>query len=228
MLSANYQKSLKNNNLFIDFSLSDLTHIMANIRTCSLFKGESLFQKDQIAKHFFLVLKGEIKLSLFSSGGDETIVDFITVGKTFAEAIMFLDEKKYPINATALTDSLLLQIDMKSYLNILKRSSKTSFKIMARLSQRLHWSLVEIDNLSLHNGTYRLIYFLLTSTEKSANTQPTIDLTISKNMLAQRVSIKPETLSRILQRLSNNGLLSVNHNTITLLKPDELQNIIST
>ncbi len=226
MLTLKQQEILKQNDLFTDFNEAELAQIIAKTSYHELKKKQHFFVEGQPARHFFLAIYGSIKLSFLSPRGDEKVMDIIGAGNTFAEAVMFLNEKTYPVSATALKDSGVLQIDAQGYLNILEKSPKACFKIMARLSKRLHWSLTEIKSLSLHDGTYRLLKFLLNNAQQTGKTTQ-IDLLVTKNILASQLSVQPETLSRILNKLSNDGLLSVNNNRITLLRPVELKNIVS-
>ncbi|VVM24710.1 hypothetical protein BSPWISOXPB_258 [uncultured Gammaproteobacteria bacterium] len=76
----------------------------------------------------------------------------------------------------------------------------------------------------LHDGKYRLIRFLLANAKRSND----VDLSVAKNILASQLSIKPETLSRILKELSKQGLITVDSDHIMLLKVAELKNIIIT
>jgi Mn-dependent DtxR family transcriptional regulator len=54
-----------------------------------------------------------------------------------------------------------------------------------------------------------------------------VHLFVSKNILASQLSIKPETLSRILKELSKQGLIEVNNSHILLLRPLELESLVN-
>jgi CRP-like cAMP-binding protein len=139
---------------------------------------------------------------------------------------MFFEQKYYPLNAIALEDSSVIRINNDDYLNVLKKSPKLCFQVMAIFSQRLHKMLLEINNLSLHDGRYKLITFLLNHTQQQEDGSIKVHLPVAKNILAQRLSIQPETLSRIFKSLSKQDLITVNNRHIILLKPIELKNMI--
>lgn len=216
------QQDLKKAPLFSEFNAVEL----AQIGGCSdyqvLEKNQILFQQGQMATNFFLNIHGQIKLAFLSAQGDEKIMDTIHQGQSFAEAIMFLGEKQYPLNATALIPSVILCINAQCYLDILEKSPRACFKIMGKLSHRLHWAMSEINHLTLHNGTYRLVSFLL-NIEQNDDKLGNIYLPISKQMLASKLAIQPETLSRILKKLTEEGLLKVDKNHISLLDIPKLQ-----
>lgn len=224
-MSRNKQQDLKESNLFAGFGTLDLEQISEHSNYRVLEKDQTLFQQGQAATDFFLTIHGQIKLALLSMQGDEKVIDVIGEKQSFAEAIMFSDNKQYLLNATALVPSTVLCINAQCYLEILEKSPKACFKIMGKLSQRLHWAVNEINNLTLHNGTYRLVSFLLDQVQQSDKSAG-IHLSISKQMLASQLAIQPETLSRILKKLAKEGLLKVDKNHINLLEVSKLQQLI--
>jgi CRP-like cAMP-binding protein len=97
---------------------------------------------------------------------------------------------------------------------------------MAGMTRRLHAKINEINNLTLHNATYRLVVFLLEQLPKDALELAEIHLSTPKSVIASRLSIQPETFSRILTRLSARGLIQVNGNDITLLDVQGLRDLL--
>ncbi|VVM24709.1 hypothetical protein BSPWISOXPB_257 [uncultured Gammaproteobacteria bacterium] len=102
MLSAEHQKTLQTNALFADFTMNELAQISQSTVFVRVASQQRLFEQGQTAKDFFLLVDGKIKLAFLSSEGFEKVVDVIHPGHSFAEAVMFLGKKRYPLNATAL------------------------------------------------------------------------------------------------------------------------------
>jgi len=141
------------------------------------------------------------------------VIEVITPGNSFAEAVMFMEPAGYPVNASAVSDTRLLAFENRVFLDLLEESPALTRKLLATLSRRLHALLQEIDELSLHNATYRLVTYLLQQDRTGGH----IDLSVPKQLVASRLSIKPETLSRILARLRERGLVQIDGEHITLL-----------
>lgn len=175
----------------------------------SLDQGEHLFEAGSRADEFYLLASGQIKLYRLSPAGQEKVIEIIRPGQTFAEALMFLDIPTYPVNAQALTPATLYAIKNRVFLDILRGSVETCFHVMADISMRLKHHLNEIDALTLQNATLRVVNYLgqLIPTGDSAAAE--ITLPAAKNIIASRLSITPETLSRILNVLSSKGLIAV-------------------
>ncbi len=225
MLNLEHQKILQTSILFSEFTNTEFKKSILQVSLCKVLNRHLLFAQNQIAKDFFLLLKGRIKLSFLSPEGNEKVIKVILPKHGFAEAIMFFKQRKYHLNATALGDSKVLRINADNYLKILKASPKSCFRIMGKLSQRLQWASGEIERMALYNGKYRLIKFLLANTRQT-ETSNSVHLSFPKNILASQLSIKAETLSRLFNELSKQGLIKINNNDIILLKPNQLESII--
>ncbi len=202
--------------LFDSLSEPQLERVTQSMATVKLSAKQSLFSFRQPAQRFYLVKSGQIKLFRVSPEGDEKVVEIIQPGKTFAEAIMFMERHMYPVNAEAIEASELYSFDMGVFLDLLKDSRQTCFRLMASMSQRLHALVEEINSLTLQNATYRLVNYLLEQLPEGAVEAPSIHLSTPKSVIASRLSIQPETLSRTLARLSARGLLDVRGSDIVL------------
>ncbi len=202
--------------LFKDLSESQLDPILQSMHVIQLHEGDRLFSQEQKAHHFFQLIEGQIKLTRLSGAGREKVIDIISPSQTFAEAVMFLKSHTYPVNAEAVAASTVIQYEAQQYLNALHSSRDACMALLGRMSQRLHWQVQEIDRLTLHSATSRLISYLLEQVPSDSLHKTEIRLHAPKHVIASRLSIKPETLSRIFSRLTVNKLIEVEDNHIVL------------
>jgi CRP-like cAMP-binding protein len=77
------------------------------------------------------------------------------------------------------------------------------------VSQRLHMRIREIEYLTLESATHRLVRHLEGRLPPDYTGPTEITLQESRQELASRLSMKPETLSRILRHLSDEGAIVV-------------------
>ncbi len=209
--------------LFASLNDQQLMQLRQSMHRHQLEEGNFLFQQGEHANRFFIVLKGHIKLSRLSTEGAEKVIEFILTGQSFAEAIMFMSRQIYPVNAQAIGYTEVLSFENKVFLDILAQSFDTCLRVMCDMSMRLRGWLNEIDNLTLQNATYRLIWFLQQQLPKNPQFPAEILLDIPKNILASRLSVQPETLSRILKNLSQQGIISVEGKSIIIQNFDKLR-----
>jgi CRP-like cAMP-binding protein len=96
---------------------------------------------------------------------------------------------------------------------MLRDSVDTCFQLLGVLSQRLRGLIGEIDDLTLHTATSRVARYLVAKREPG---QMQIELAVRKSVLASRLSVQPETFSRVIKALSEQGVIQVLGNQITV------------
>lgn len=224
-LSKLFQQELRQHYLFRRLSDEAFQAILDRSGLLILKRNEMLFEAGNEASRFFLVRNGQMTLFQSSPDGNEKIVDIIGPGQAFAEAVMFMEGSRYPINSKATVDTELFYFDNIVFMKQLQNSSALCFSLMADMSARLKGLINEISELTIYNAKHRLISYLLGHISDLQD-KPMIKLTASKSMIASRLSITPETFSRILSKLKKEGLISIEDETIILLKPEKLKESI--
>ena len=205
---------LRRHPLFGGLNDEQLSRLLKTAQVIRLEEHQQLFQCQQHARQFFMVRNGTIRLYLSSPDGSEKVIHLITAGETFAEAITFMDSQVYPVNASALDSCEVLAFSNDTFRAILRDSTDTCFRLMADMSTWLKRQLAEIDALTLQNATLRFTNYLLHRAPAGAQHAVTIKLGAPKQVIASRLSIKPESLSRILRNLQQEGHISVEDNLI--------------
>jgi CRP-like cAMP-binding protein len=192
-----------------------LGQVVSTMQVHLLEKGQRLFDQGQSATRFFLLRQGQIKLYRLSPDGQEKIIEVMRPGQTFAEAVMFMENRVYPVHAETLDPAEVVSFDNGTFLQVLRESVDTCFRLMATMSMRLHAQVTEIENLCLHNATFRLVSYLLQELPAGAE-ETEVQLSTPKAVIAARLAIQPETFSRILARLRDQGLIEVHGADIVL------------
>ncbi|MGB5833767.1 MAG: Crp/Fnr family transcriptional regulator [Thiohalocapsa sp.] len=212
-------------------ALSDaqLARVRAHATRLDLAEGEWLFSQDDAATRFYFVGSGQMRLFRSSADGDEKVIELVSAGQTFAEALMFMGTGRYPVCAAALSPVRLIAIDATDFVAMLRESPETSFALLGDLSRRLHGLIAEIDSLTLVSATGRVARWLLArlppadrAADQTENGRA-LALDVRKSVLASRLSIKPETWSRITRRLSEDGIITVDGQRIAVLDRAALQ-----
>jgi len=179
-----------------------------------LDSGQLLFSQDDPAERFYFVRSGCMRLFRLSADGGEKVIELIGRGQTFAEALMFMGTGHYPVCAAALGPAELVAIDAADFAAMLRASPETCFALLASLSRRLRQMIGEIDGLTLHSANVRVARWLLHALPPG---REALTLDVRKAVLASRLSIQPETWSRITRRLADDGIIAVDGNRIQLL-----------
>ncbi|SDU03169.1 Crp/Fnr family transcriptional regulator [Halopseudomonas salegens] len=167
-----------------------------------------VIRQGEQAERFFMLLVGSVKLFRTSADGKEKVVEIIAAGHTFAEAVMFMKNSVYPVCAETLEPVHLVSFSNRLMLELLETHPKTCLHLLGHLSIRLHQRLDELENLSLQNATQRLTLYLVSQVRQQKDDSADIDLVLPKGLIASRLSIKPETLSRAMATLRARGLIA--------------------
>ena len=191
-----------------------LQRVMASAQVLTAESGQVLFDRGQPASHFYVVIDGQVNLVLYSKAGEEKIVDILGPGQSFAEAVMFMAGPMYPVSAVAAGTSRIARFSSTEYISMLRESPETCLRMLGHLSQRLHMRIREIEYLTLESATHRLVRMLESRLPAGGDGPHAILLQESRQEIASRLSMKPETLSRILRTLADSGVLTVQGRTL--------------
>lgn len=196
--------------LFQGLAPEELGRIVRGTRELHPNKGEILFHKGDPCGGFHLLVYGQIKLAFTSSQGSEKVVEIISQGQSFGEAIMFM-EKPYIVFAQALTDCLLLHISKGVVFEELQRDHNLCRKMLAGMAMRLHQLMNDVESYSLHSGKQRIIGYLLRELPEADHQGVNVSITLptNKGVIASRLNLTQEHFSRILHELTELGLIVV-------------------
>ena len=218
-------ETIRNNALFGSLTEIQLQALMEQAHCLTLSQDETLFLQGDPAEHFYWLASGMLKLYRMAPNGDEKVIEIIQPHQTFAEAIMFLDQRqaRFPVSAQMINKGEVWRFNNRQFLDLLSQSVDSCFRMMANMSQRLHQHVKEIDRLTLQTASERVINYLLQELSKQADEQLELKLNISKQMLAAQLSIKPETLSRTLGRLTRMGWIASHGSSIKIIDVEALR-----
>ena len=224
--ASNARELMRKSVLFSELEPDQIDTLLRKTHSTALKEGQVLFEQQRPAKELFMLESGQIKLARMSPDGHEKVIDLIDPGNTFAEAIMFSGMHVYPVTATALCNSELLCFDTSTYANILSMSTEACFGIMAQMSRRLHWYIAELDRLTLHNATFRVVAYLIDQVPSTDLGTSEVKLNTAKHVIASRLSITPETLSRTLSKLCRDGMINLSEHSVMLKDIGQLRNYL--
>jgi CRP-like cAMP-binding protein len=192
--------------LFQGATPAELERLAAGTSGRSLRRGEVLFRQGERPSGFYLVVYGRIALKAARPAAPERVVDIIEAGRSFGEAIMFL-EKPYIVGASALDDSLVLHASKEAVFAELERNPAFARRIIASLSAKLEASVRELETYALASGGRRFASWLLRSVPRTAQGEASVTLPVAKRAVASKLNLSAEHLSRILRELTTEGLI---------------------
>jgi CRP-like cAMP-binding protein len=216
-------RELRHHYLFSALGDAQRDRLLASADTRRFAAGERLFDQGDAASRFFLLRSGCVKLFRLSPEGNEKVMRLIRPTQTFAESVLFMAEPRYPVHAEGVEAGELIAFEREVFLGILQQSFATCREVMAQMTLRIqaHWD--EIEALALQNSRYRVVHYLLGLLPTGAQGRLTVTLPARKMIIAAHVAVTPETLSRILRALSDEKLIEVDGDEVTILDIESLR-----
>lgn len=187
--------------------------LLASHTVKTVEKGELLFQQGEPAESFFVILEGWIKIFRMTPEGTEAVVGVFQRGESFAEAAIFLGGR-YPVSAEAVADSRLLVVDGDVFRRRILEEPRLALAMLASASQHLKFLVEHIEQIKVLDAPQRIADFLVRLSTQREGTC-TIELPYEKSLIAKRLGMKPESLSRALARLRQIGV-TVDRDIVTV------------
>ena len=116
---------------------------------------------------------------------------------------------------------LVMVVDM---VELIRSNSDASMRLLADISKRLHDRVREIENLTIQNARTRLVSYMMDHlVGPPVDDQATARLDLPRHVIASRLSIQPETLSRLLRNLADEGIVSVDDRVVFIRSVSRLR-----
>ncbi|CUW39092.1 putative cAMP-binding protein-catabolite gene activator and regulatory subunit of cAMP-dependent protein kinase [Magnetospirillum sp. XM-1] len=176
-----------------------LNRLLADSATVARRRSTLLFGAGDEADCFYIVLDGAVKLFALAQDGRESIVEIFGPGTSFAEAAM-LSTGRFPLHAEVIEDATLIRVGRRAFLYTLHSDHALAYRMLAALAKWNRRLASEISDLKGLTPWQRVAEFLLAQAP-AAEGRVEVLLPFNKEVLASRVGIRRESLSRVLGRL---------------------------
>lgn len=193
-----------------------------------LRKGEYLFHAGETFDSLFAIRTGFFKTSINTSDGRDQVTGFFMSGELMG--MDGISAGQYSTDAVALEDSEVCELpfDRLEELNhYVPNLNMHFFRLMSKEIVRDHNIMLLLGNMRAEE---RLAAFLLNLSDRlhcrgfAAND---FILRMSREEIGSYLGLKLETVSRTLSRFNQEGLISVEHKHIKILRPTDLQRMVA-
>jgi CRP-like cAMP-binding protein len=121
--------------------------------------------------------------------------------------------------ASALSDTLLVVLPAAPLLELIDRDPGFARALLASVCQRMHALIADFEAATAHGARERLAAYLDALAEPGS---AVAELPAAKTVVAARLGVAKETLSRLLRQFALEGLISVQRRSIRLLDRERL------
>ena len=184
-------------------------------------KGDIAFNEGEPANCFFLINKGSMKLVNYDKDGNEKTIGTFYAGEAIWESLFLGEDATYPYTAVANEDLEYCAIERGTFEHVVSHSA-TSLHIISLLSRKLHDANERNRVLSLSSPKARIAAHILYRAER----QTSKIITMRLDDLASTLSLRPETASRKIRELIQDGFIKkVSQSAFMVLDRESLEEI---
>ena len=186
-----------------------------------LHAGEHVFREGDPFEAIAAVRAGTVKTYVIDRDGHEQVLGFHLPGEVIG--LNAIDGDRYPCNAVALDTVMLCRFSFPKISVLAARLpglQQHLFRLMSR----------DIGRASLLAGDYsadqRMAAFLIGLSQRLAArgfSPDRFQLTMARTDIANYLRLAPETVSRVLKRFQDDGLLQVDRRELELLDRKQLE-----
>jgi len=205
---------LSHQGLFRTLGGDELARLARGSYECRIGKNEMLFRKGELPNGVHLVIAGQVKLTWPSSAGVEKIALMVGPGETLGEECV-LSRKPSPVSAQANKDSILLIMERQALQETMQRNCALAAAMMARMGERMCRLIENMETCVQRGSAQRVAHFLSQHAPDEAESYD-LELDVNKQTIASQLNLAPETFSRVLSKLSKEGLIAIKGRNITL------------
>lgn len=205
------QRKIAQNSLLLKSFPQEVRDMVLSLSSWRTYdRGETLFLQGETAQAIHIVMDGWVKLYRIAPNGGEAVVNVFAKGESFGEAVAFRSIA-YPVSAEAVTNCEVMRIPSTAILEAMRKDPEIALSVVASTFIHLHSLVSQLEQLKAQTGPQRVAEFLLELCEQESG-KCEVTLPYDKFLIAGRLGMKPESLSRSFARLKSVGVhINRNH-----------------
>ena len=184
-------------------------------------KGYLLFQQEDKAEYFYLILSGWVKLYRETLDGSTAVIDILTTGHIFGESAIFEDHH-YAYAAELAENAEIVALKLSTLRAEIESNSEFALSLLRLMTRHRRQQAQEIEHRTIQNTPQRIGCFFLRLVNQRETGPVRFQLPYDKTLVAARLGMKPETFSRALQRLRDETGIEVNGSNVVIHCMDTL------
>ncbi len=213
---------------FKELPAAAIRQINAGFHDRSFPADKPVYFEGDPAESLYLVALGRVKLVHNAATGREVVLDILHGGEYFGN-LTVLGTNTYNETAVMQTDGCILAISADDFQSILKEHPDVTLKVLESVGKRLEESRRLIQQLSTYTVEQRLASVLLRLADKLGEEEEAgvlLQLPLSRHDLATMTATTTETVSRVMSRFAEQGLIRSGRKWIAVADRKGLQEVI--
>jgi CRP-like cAMP-binding protein len=203
-LAAAEPPALRDLALFSHLDEPTLSRLAPEAKVESVEDGGVIFRQGDPVSAIVVIVQGFVKVLRIAASGDETLIGIRSNGETVGEPPTNAGET-FRVSAEAIGPTSVLKIPAARFLRLMKESPALYAAVVQDGKDKIAALVSEIESLKAQNADQRLASFILSLCPPGVE-QCRFRLPYDKRLIAARLGVKQETLSRAFAKLRDHGV----------------------
>lgn len=212
--------------LFSGLSSEDIEALAAIVARKSHGKGETLFHQGDPGEEFLILTEGSVKVELMNLDGKELTLTILTPYQFLGE-LALLDDVPRSATVVAMEKSEFLAINKRDFARVMERYPRMGIPMLRQLTKRVRVLTDDIASMAFMDSYSRVTRKILALADEMGDEQEDgsvfIDQSLTHQQLANLVGTTRETVTKILNEMKDNNLISIRRHRITIRDREELK-----
>jgi CRP-like cAMP-binding protein len=222
-LSNSHLDKIRHIYLFDKLSDAEFNLIAEHSKLIKFSPDDMLFSQGDYCHHFYVVLEGMMKLFHAAPNGTERVLELIGPKQLLGVDAIFAGQ--YSAHAVTLEPTYLIAFDSKNFVHQLHANPRLCLRMMTLMSHRQQSLIDEIGNLTLQSAIQRVTQYLINENGSQHDISCVIRFSTPRKLIASRLGLTPETFSRIIAKLRNEGMIDCIKDSIVLKNLTSLRQV---
>lgn len=220
-----YSEFIKKIPIFMDLSPQEAESIGQLTIVRKYRKNMIIFMEGEPGEALYFLLSGKVKISKLTADGREQILHILQAGDIFAEVVL-IDRGPYPATAEVIEEAQVGMLRNDDVENLIRTNPDIALKILKVMSKRLRQAQVQVRDLALKDTYGRLASMLLILAKDHGGPCENgvkIDLSLSRQELANLIGTSRETVTRILSDFKRSKVIDIDKQEIVIIDEKKLR-----
>ncbi|WNR45004.1 Crp/Fnr family transcriptional regulator [Paenibacillus roseipurpureus] len=211
--------------LFQELAEDDLNEIAPLFTEKKVKKNTILFVEGDIGEELFLIQSGVVKIYRLDESKEVTLALFRD-GDFFGEMSLLSSGMTRSATAETMASCILYVLNRTAFTAFMEKSPRLCLKLLETTMQRLRHANDQIYDLTFLGVRARIMKTILRLSEQHGVATPQgliIDVKLTHQQLANLVGTVRESVTKVLQELLDDELISIDKKVITLKNIEAIQ-----
>lgn len=209
--------------LFKDFTLQEINNFFRKYQTMTRTyeKGEILFHRGENCTTVGIVISGSIDVEEIASDGSVYFLNKLIAGHLFGEVLLYSKQHHYPATLVSATEVEVLYIDKHELIRALGAHKKLLVNFLHLMANRALDLNNRLKVLTKPSLRAKIAAYVLSQSKN----EDKVPIGMTKEKLAEYLSVQRPSLSRELISMKEEGLLYCDRKYFYILDRDKMEKL---